>query len=478
MNKLLYLQSLRFCHFLLLFVLFGKFSERAYSNNGYSYSSQTWRTQILEIIPEQYSYKLNDKQPIVFSETVQADSVYLQRNVDYIIDYKQGIITFISLEKLPSVLLLEYCLVPDFLTEKLYYYIIRKDSDSTAYQPKPVKRQFFLPDDGKLVVSGSKTFSVTFSNQETYSLKQSLYLNVKGELSPNVNIEAQLSDSESPLSPEGESRELSSLDQIYLKVYGRQYEIAFGDLEWEFTNTRLMRYKTRFEGMNLWYKDNQALQAALAVNGGKQTTNTFYGVDGKQGPYYLSANTISQNIQVVPGSEEVSINGENLERGNDYIIDYSEGTITFKVLVTSNSRILVNFQFTDEYYRQNLYLNSSTTALSSTLKLHNHFIWQRDDRHNPLQWAFTSADKDSLRQAGDSTVWGEGAVETEPGKGLYLRKVTDEGIIYYEYAVPCRTTLSISVMSVSAMVVMSRLLLPYTGMSVKGWAVGCPIKSL
>lgn len=403
----------------------------SYAETGNS-ASPTLRETTIRIMRDDFAYKLDHSQLIAHSETVTSDSLRLLRDKDYTVDYQQGIITFLPTALLSEFCIISYNVIPDFLLEKYYLYEMTVITDSLS-KITGKKSLRILPEDNRLQISGSKTFSLTFSNQESFDLKQSLYIKLQGELSKNLKIEGQLSDSQSPLSPEGDSRELSSIDQVFLKIYGKQYAIAFGDLEWEFKDTHLMDYAARFEGINLWYQARHGMQAAIAANGGKSTTNIFQGIDGKQGPYYLSVKSSTQSVLVVPGSESISINGTRLQRGSEYSIDYSEGAVTFKTLITSNSRIAVDFQYTDDYYRQSMYLNSSLVTISDKLKLRHHIIWQVDDKSNPLQWTFSPSDQDSLSNAGDGEVWGQGVIEVEPGKGQYRRMTNDNGFVYYEY---------------------------------------------
>lgn len=385
----------------------------------------------LLLIADSSSYQLPDSCLVTNSERIENGTQILQRGVDYTIDYGKGIITFLNLSELEPSLTITYCVIPNFLRQKLLIYEQQSIKDSLQAMQMPLKRRTVFTPEENLKITGSKTFSLTFSNQESYDLKQSLYLQLNGEISNNMQIEGRLSDSQSQLTPEGDTREISSLDQVYLKLYGRQYSILLGDQDFQFDDTSLMQYRTKFEGINLAYSDKFGLQAAAAVNGGKNQINIIPGIEGKQGPYYLTANVTGQTVQVVPGSEKISVNGVLQNRGSDYVIDYAEGSITFKKLITADSRIVADFQYTDEYYTQNLFLNSSFINFSPNLKLTHHFIYQADDKSNPLQWTFSSADKDSLRRAGDATVWGQGAFPDSTGQ--YVQETDPSGNQYYRY---------------------------------------------
>lgn len=399
-----------------------------------SVKTSNYRQIALAISIDSTGYKLPHSKIVAGSEIITSDSLTLVRDINYTIDYNSGAIVFLNPDLLSGQVYVSYFIIPDFLMQRFFQYEQQVIQDSLFTLSGIKKRRILFAEDNRLLITGSKTFALTFSNQESYDLKQSLYLQLDGELSDNMKIEGRLSDSQTPLTPEGDSREISSLDQVYLKLFGKQYAITFGDQEYEFAETDLMKYKARFEGINLLYSDKFKLQGAYAVNGGKPATNIIQGIEGKQGPYFITANTGGLNVLVIAGSERVSVNGETYNRGDDYTIDYSEGSLYFKKLITSNSRIIVNFQYSDDYYRQNLYLGSAAVNLSPGLTLRSHIIKQTDSKDNPLQYTFSEADKDSLRQAGDRTVWGQGVFEVEPGSGNYIRKLDNNNNVFYEYA--------------------------------------------
>lgn len=325
----------------------------------------------------------------------------------------------------------EFLLVPQFLTGTLQTWEPKVRSDSLYNTIKHKNSPIFV-NDSRLDIQGAKTFSITFSDEEAFDLKQSLYVNISGELSRDVSIVAQLSDSQSKLSPEGDSKELSSLDKVFMKIYGKKFELAMGDLDLQFTGTKYMDYTTKFEGITAIYKGNNQVQASYSAGSGKSTSLKLPILDGKQGPYYLKANDYQPGFIVVAGSEELFIDGTRLDRGVDYSIDYSEGSIMFKRLVSSSDNILVRYQYSDEYYAQSSYLNSSVYALSPNVKLSHHFIWQQDNASNPLLYEFSAADRDSLHSAGDSDAWGEGVMLVEHGD--YKQVTSSSGVLYYEYA--------------------------------------------
>jgi len=392
-----------------------------------NYFSPVHKYQLIYVGEENRIFELDHDFIIRNSARVFNDSIDFIPGKDYFLNYNENQIVF--LDSLGNITL-EYKIYPENLTRKFSLYQIQDYSDSTKIKYPQIKEKTFYSDT-KLNISGSKTIAISFASDEDFSLDQSLFLRISGELSRNVNIEAQLSDSESPITPEGNSRELSSLDKIFLRLYGKKYEIAFGDLEMEFEPRIFMNYDPRFEGLKAgWFSDN-TFEGAVAISKGKYKTVRLNGVEAKQGPYYL---TLDQEIglQVVPGSESVYLNGQKKERGSDYTIDYSEGSITFTSnnFISANSIILVKFEYSDEYYRQNMYLTESVIKPFKNLIWGNAFIYQQDDKNNPLQTDFSDHDIQILETAGDSLAWGNGAVETDPGLGNYIYNEADDN---YEY---------------------------------------------
>ncbi len=386
----------------------------------------------MELLPDVVEYAISPSPVISGSEVVLSDTLFLVKGIDYSMDYKRGILRLLRFPE-SKYIQIQYILIPEGLSQPLYTYQVLAPSDSLFNTIAPRKQNWFN-EDGKLQISGSKTFAITFSDDDAFDLKQSLYVNLDGELSNNVNITAQLSDSQSKLTPEGDSKELSSLDKVFIRVYGKQYEIAMGDLEWKFEGTRYINYQTSIEGINAWYRNRHFAQAGFTAAGGKPSFLKIPIIDGKQGPYYLNPTSYQSTFLLIAGSEEIYLDGTLLERGKDYYIDYSEGSVMFRTLVTSSNTVNAYFQYSDEYYKQSTYFNSSRIQILPGLSIAHHFIHQADSKDNPLLHDFSASDKDSLRMAGDNVVWSNGVFEVTVGTGTYIRKYTTEGIEYYEYA--------------------------------------------
>ncbi|MDD4035103.1 MAG: hypothetical protein PHO16_06810 [Candidatus Cloacimonetes bacterium] len=384
----------------------------------------------IRLEPEQMQYQLSQTDIIVHSESIRADSLALLPDIDYKMNYKSGTLSLLRLPN-SATLRITYLVLPPELKAPVFRYESFSYTDSSRIT---LAKSNPLMSGSKLQINGSKTFALSLSETGETDLLQSLYVNLSGELSKNIEIEAQLSDSQSKLSPEGDSKELSSLDQVFIRVSAPKWEVGMGDLDFTFENSRYLSYRTKLEGIALRYFANAQAQLAYSAGSGKRASYTIPIIDGKQGPYYLVANDNQRSFLIVAGSEEIYLDGTLLHRGEDYAIDYSEGSVMFRILVSSSNIINASFQYSEENFPQSSYFSSSQIPVNEHLKLSHHFIFQKDTKDQGLLYSLSEADLDSLRAAGDNEVFGSGIIPSNPGEGSYIQLSTPDGEIYYEYA--------------------------------------------
>lgn len=398
---------------------------------GISFVSPTTRVETISV--EDSSWVLLSSERVInHSEQVEVDSLQLIAGKDYLFDSHLSRILILNRLYYNKPIQVQYSILPP--TIRTSYYRFEEQFLSADKQLYKTKSPLYdLGTSSNLDISGSKTVSVSLASDDDLAINQALYIKLSGELSEGVFIDAQLNDSKSPLTTEGDTKELTSLDQVYLKIYTNQYELAFGDLDMSYADTQFFNYNPKFEGLRFTYHNNNSVQGAIAITKGKSYSYMFQGVEGKQGPYYLQVPDVG-NVQVVSGSEQIYLNGTLLQRGDDYTIDYSEGSITFgnQKLIYSSSQIFTKFQYTDEFYRKNLYLDKTEIELLPNLYLKQYSIVSQDDKKEPLQYSLTDNDKRILGLSGDSEAWATGVVEVEEGQGQYI-KVIEDTLEYYEY---------------------------------------------
>lgn len=386
----------------------------------------------LQLSPDISIYELKHRSIVHFSESVSADTLIYIKDVDYKIDYRQGTLSFLIVPEV-SRLMVRYLIIPSELSQTRQTYKHIEITDSLGSISNPWSADWFSSG-SNLIISGSKTFSLSFSESGETDLLQSLYVNLSGELSPNVHVSAQLSDSQSKLSPEGDSKELSSLDQVFIRVYGDKWELGMGDLDLSYENSRHLNYYTKLEGIAASYNGQNEIAAAYSAASGKTASAQISIIDGKQGPYYLNPNTTQRSFIIVAGTEQIYLDGRHLERGTDYFIDYSEGSVMFRRMVSSLNTVNSVFQYSDENYRQSSFYSNSRLWLSDHLSLSHHLVHQVDSKDYPLLYSFNPSDLESLALAGDNPVFTDGATVTEPGSGIYKLLEDPQGNPFYVYA--------------------------------------------
>jgi len=393
---------------------------------GYNYFAPLWKSEIFIVEHPGDTIQLKNFPIIEGSANIFQSETVLQDSLDYTVNYQQGIIQF---NQVFGQVKIEYADYPESL--KLRYFGYQKfeltSSDSLPAIPYLTKDNYKPLE---LVVKGNKTISISVIDGEDYTLDQSLFLQISGKMSENVNIQAQVSDSESPITTEGDSREISNLDQIFIRIYGKKYELGFGDLEHHFQNTEYLAFTPYFEGVKVRWGDKDQITGGVALSRSQNAVIELTGIDGKQGPYWLS-NEYGGEALIIAGSETVFLNGSELQRGDDYSIDYAEGSITFTQnnFISSSDNIYVKYQYSDEIYRQQVYLQDSQWNITDNLRIGSAIYYRADDSDNPLTVEFNESDLDSLQQAGDNEVYGNGIYQQDTGLGEYI--LNQDG--YFEY---------------------------------------------
>ena len=295
-----------------------------------------------------------------------------------------------------------------------------------------------------LNVAGSKTFSIRVGTDRDLSLEQSLQLNISGQIARDVEVLAILSDQNIPIQPEGNTQTLRELDKVLMQVRGDRLSAILGDYELSFEDSEFGRYQRKLQGAlgEATYPGVQ-ISAGGALSEGEFHTFQIVPVEGNQGPYQLTARDGDENIVVLAGTERVWINGERQVRGanNDYTIEYGNGQITFtpRRLITSELRIVVDYEYTNRKYRRTLAAGRSRINVwNGKLRLDATAIREADDAADPIDMLLSEQDNAVIRQAGDdpNAAWVSGARDAqvdESGvqRGQYDLRTLD-GVSFYE----------------------------------------------
>ncbi len=312
-----------------------------------------------------------------------------------------------------------------------------------------------LPQQG-LDYNGNYTRGISFGNNQNLVLNSQFNLQMAGKLG-DLDIQAAITDNNIPLQPEGNTQQLREFDRIFVQVARDGTKLVAGDYELTRPEGYFMNHFKKLQGATVsrrWPAAGRAgpgdagtiweTKASAAIARGRFARNTLAAQEGNQGPYRLEGAEGERFIIVLAGTEKVFLDGRLMVRGQDadYTIDYNAGQLTFtnRRLITKDSRVVVEFDYSVQQYIRSLY------ALQ-TLCRGDGFRWyintySEQDGRQPIDDAWTAADREALAAAGDSSLQAfVSSVDTVPTysafRVLYARQDTVvegtsyEGILVY-----------------------------------------------
>ncbi len=363
--------------------------------------------------PQPASLQLADSFLIPGSFLVRAGSVSLgEGSGGYRVDLFNSVIHLPPSVIADSLLLIKYRYLPLGIPRVFFHRVAPVPGQEVMSAGRkissPVAHQVDLSTEGSLFVAGSKTIGIRFGAGKDPSLDQSLNVQLHGTLAGDVEVVASLSDENSPIQPEGTTAELKELDKVVIELRRKENEVSIGDC---FIRTRGFQYlnlERKMQGIlgSISQGSWRTLFAAASTKG-EFSSVEFEGTEGKQGPYYLGdqLGRAGGMVVVLAGTERVWLDGRAVGRGSDrdYIIDYTTGALTFteRNLITAQSRISVDFQYTRENYRRTVYITTTTGPLSDAVTVRAGLFREADDASHPLEWTLSETERQALAEAGD-----------------------------------------------------------------------------
>ncbi len=314
-------------------------------------------------------------------------------------------------------------------------------------QYRDIGREIF---GSKVQRSGSIVRGFSVGSNKDFTLNSGLRLQLAGQLSDEVEIVAVLSDQNSPIQPEGNTRTLQEIDNVYIELKHKNFQGTFGDYFYNYRSGTFGLIDRKLQGLKstiLLHPKNHST-IAYATARGKFRSQQFSGIDGVQGPYRLTGENNERDIIIIAGTEKVYINGEEKIRGEnfDYTIDYSTGEIFFtpKVIITNASRIKVDFEYSDRKYERNFFGTSANLSLfDNRFYLGVSYFREGDNPSLPIDVSLSEEDKRILSQSGNdryaaskSGIKFVGVDSTGKPAGIYRLRdtlINDVKVYFYEY---------------------------------------------
>lgn len=364
----------------------------------------------------------------------------LQPESAYHVDAISGELRFTEIIEINIPIRIEYKVYPFELEEEYYHHKMHRQLfgiDTKSQIDRSINKEDTLNYASKLNKSGSITRGISVGNTQGLKVNSALNINVSGKVGENIEVLAALTDQSTPIQPEGTTQNLQEIDKVFVKIKSPHFSATMGDFNISYSGSQFAQYNRKLQGvMGEGSFENISIKASGAVTRGKYRSIKFQGQEGNQGPYQLKGNRGQVNIIVLAGTERVYIDGERMTRGesHDYTIDYSSAQITFtrRQLITSESRIIVDFQYSDEQYRRNLYSSYLKTNLGHGLSINTTFLHESDDKDNPLDFTLKDDYLDVLSTAGDNQLKARisGATFVGENKGRYT--LTKDSVYVYQ----------------------------------------------
>ena len=260
-------------------------------------------------------------------------------------------------------------------------------------------------DRSAVAISGMKSFRFSARSEGASDFNQSIDLNISGDLTPGLEISGSISDRGYNPSYGTANSRLSELDKVNLMLRSPSFSAQIGDIvvQDRFDNVAGRSKQVSGAALNVSPR-NWFVEGAAARPKGRFESFRFLGRSASQGPYQIGEGTTAR--PVVPGSETVWLDGEELERGanKDYIMDYATGRITLNVNhpIDDRSRVEVDYEPLAAAYKGELLLAGGGAATNdSTLFFVVEWLREGDDSQQPLLGELSPGDESLLARAGD-----------------------------------------------------------------------------
>ena len=339
--------------------------------------------------------------------------------MDYEVDYARGLFIVKNIALLGKPISITYRVFP-LSFEQSYQ---NKKKESIEEIKKKSKNPFLYEYSAEnedvfylngLNKSGSISRGVVFGNNQDLAVNSSLNLQLSGKINENVSILASISDDNIPIQAEGNTQQLQEFDRVFVQLFSNDWKLTAGDFYIERPKSYFMNFNKKVKGgsfeMKMKTSKNNEFNTmspiiSAAISKGKFARNRISGVEGNQGPYRLTGSENETFIIILSGTENIYVDGKLMKRGNefDYIIDYNTAELVFTTnrLITKDSRIVAEYQYSDKNYARSL-VHFGNDFESKKLRLSVNIYSEQDSRTQPLQQDLNDDEKLLLSTIGDS----------------------------------------------------------------------------
>ncbi|MCB2407558.1 hypothetical protein [Hymenobacter lucidus] len=259
--------------------------------------------------------------------------------------------------------------------------------------------------------TGNLSRGVSFGNTQNVFVNSSLNLQLDGKLTDDITLTAAISDQSVPFQPEGNTQQLQEFDRLYITLTHPRWNLTAGDVVLRNKPDYFLRFYKNVQGAAIegnvsvkpGYRSTTTVAAGVAK--GKFASIDIAPIENVQGPYRLRGPNGEQFIIVLANSERVYLDGRLMTRGFDfdYVIDYNQAEVTFSPqhLITRNSRIKIDFEYSDFNYARSLYHLSHYQEIGK-LSVHANYYREADNPDNSPNLTLDDSTRAQLQRVNEN----------------------------------------------------------------------------
>ncbi|MDA3885586.1 MAG: hypothetical protein PF638_08340 [Candidatus Delongbacteria bacterium] len=277
-------------------------------------------------------------------------------------------------------------------------------NDSVSTEEYSISQEEITPE-SKLDRSGLIYRGIKLNADSGVDIVSGFNLNLQGEISKDLEVKAVLSDDNLALTEEGTSESLSEIDNIYIQFKHPFFLSRMGNYDIKYTKRgEFGNFSKDLSGVlfKTNYKSN-SVDAFVSSESSSYKSIEINGIEGIQGPYLLDAEIKNLN-EIIPGSEDVYLNGIEQKKGKDYYIDYFSNQIFFTAAkpIYLDDKIIVDLEYTNNDYKKYVYgIFTENRFFNDKLTFQADYYTETDDEENPLSFDGTNEEMHIISDAGN-----------------------------------------------------------------------------